>query len=142
MARHRPTSQTEIVAAWERMLTAAAEHSENLGDDQPTLDKLQGYVEEAKALFAAQEKATADRQEASKGLLRVLRAGARVATVLRFIFRDRLGYDNERLVQFGVRPFRGVFRASKPKAPSPEPSTPSPEPTASSSSSPPFDPAN
>jgi hypothetical protein len=145
MARRDPRSQTEIVASWEAMLAAAAEHGTALGDDaQPTIAKLQGYLDEAKAVFALQERATADRQEASKRIVKIIRGGARVATLLRFILKDRFGYDSERLVQFGVRPFRGVRRLLKPKEPAeptPEPTTPSPDPTTPPSSSPPFDPA-
>jgi hypothetical protein len=137
MARHRPSSQTEIVAHWERMLTAAAEQAENLGDAQATVDKLQGYLEEARTVFALQERATADRQEASKRIVTILRAGERAATLLRFLLKDRLGYDNERLVQFGMRPFRGVRRLLKPK----EPTQPSPEPSTPPSSPPSSDPA-
>jgi hypothetical protein len=139
MARRDPSSQTEIVASWEAMLVAALEHAEALGEDaQPTIAKLQGHLDSAKADFALQERATADRQEASKRIVTTIRAGRRVATLLRFILKDRIGYDSERLVQFGIRPFRGLRRALKPK----EPAEPTPEPTAPPSSPPPSDPTN
>jgi hypothetical protein len=136
MARRRPSTQPEVIASWERMLNAAAGYSEDLGEGQAIIENLQRFLQEARALEAVQFKATADRQEATKRLLKVLRDGSKMATLLRFFLKNRFGYESDRLVEFGFQPFRGFNRSSSPK----EPAEPSPEPTTPPSSPPLSDP--
>ena len=85
--------------------------------------KLDGLVTTAQGLTQQQAALTAAKQEASKQLQDVLDQALRLATVLRFAIRAHYGRDAEKLVEFGLKPFRGQTRKPTPEAP-PEPPIP------------------
>ena len=56
-----------------------------------------------------------------------LEEASRLATVLRFAIKEHYGVDSEKLVEFGMKPFRGRAKKSKPtlpEAPAPAKSSP------------------
>jgi hypothetical protein len=83
--------------------------------------KFEGLVTSAQRVTQQQAALTAAKQESSKQLQDALNEAMRVATVLRFAIRELYGKDAEKLVEFGVKPFRGRPRKKK------EPETPLPE---------------
>ena len=94
---------------------------DDLKSYEDTRLKFEGLVTSAQGLTQQQAALTAAKQEASKRLQDALNEAMRVATVLRFAIRELYGKDAEKLVEFGVKPFRGRPRKKK------EPETPLPE---------------
>jgi hypothetical protein len=82
-----------------------------------------GLVGEAQERNREQAALTAAKQEASRKFAEALREAQRLATVLRFAIKEHFGPDSEKLVEFGLRPFRGKTRTKKevpvPEAPAP-----------------------
>ena len=88
--------------------------------------KFDGMVNHAQELNRQQAALTAAKQEVSRQLDEVLREALRLATVLRFAIKEHFGPDSEKLVEFGLQPFRGRTRKPKPETP-PEAPAPSAE---------------
>jgi hypothetical protein len=95
--------------------------------------KLAGFVAQSQELRKQQAALQASKQEASKQLKKVLTAGQSVANVVRTAVKDHFGSREEKIVEFGVQPFRGrKVKAATPTTPttpavpttSPEPATP------------------
>ena len=84
--------------------------------------RFEGLVAEAQALTQQQAALTAAKQAASKRLQDVLAEAQQMATVLRFAVKAQYGRDAEKLVEFGLQPFRGQKRKPKPETP-PAPSS-------------------
>jgi len=80
-------------------------------------EKLQHLLSEVDRLTQERDFHTASKQEATRQRNEMLAEGSRVATALRKTLRDHLGPDNERLAQFGIKPFRSKKRVKKPVEP-------------------------
>jgi hypothetical protein len=102
-----------LINGWEQVLAA----SEGLTHLEASRTKLQGLIEQARSQSTQQGSHTASRQQATKDLKQTLRNGQIVVDLLRTGAKDHYGPDNERLVEFGMQPFRGRTRT----APTPEP---------------------
>jgi hypothetical protein len=89
--------------------------------------KFNGLVSEAQELNREQAALRAAKQEASRKFEEALREAQRLATVLRFAIKDHFGPDSEKLVEFGLQPFRGKTR-TKPEVPLPEAPAPATAP--------------
>ena len=101
-------------------------NADKLKPYEETRLKLESLVATAQGLTQQQAALTAAKQETSKKLKEVLNDAQRVATVLRFALREHYGKEAEKLVEFGVQPFRGRPRKQKgePEKPQPEPPVP------------------
>jgi hypothetical protein len=108
----------------QRFKESMSANAEKLKPYEETRLKLEGLVTQAIGLTQQQAALTAAKQETSKQLKDVLNEMQRVATVLRFAVREHYGKDAEKLVEFGLQPFRGRPRKQK------EPETPQPVPPA------------
>ena len=83
--------------------------------------KFDGLVSEAQERSREQAALTAAKQESSRQFEESLREAQRLATVLRFAIKELFGADSEKLVEFGLKPFRGKARKKKePEVPLPE----------------------
>ena len=98
-------------------------NADKLKPYEETRLKFEGLVTQAQGLTQEQGALTASKQETSKKLKAVLGEAQRVATVLRFAVREHFGRDTEKLVEFGLQPFRGRPRkqkeSEKPQPPAP-----------------------
>ena len=93
--------------------------------------KFDSLVGQAQELNRQQAALKAAKQEASRQFDAVLREARRLATVLRFAIKEHFGPDAEKVVEFGLQPFRGKARKKKePEAPLPEAPAPATAPTA------------
>jgi hypothetical protein len=109
----------------QRFKESMSANAEKLKPYEETRLKLEGLVTQAVGLTQQQAALTAAKQETSKQLKDVLNEMQRVATVLRFAVREHYGKDAEKLVEFGLQPFRGRPRKQKePEAPQPVPPAP------------------
>jgi hypothetical protein len=69
--------------------------------------QLDALVGEAGDVFQSQAALAASKQEASQKLATLLTNSLRLATVLRFELKQFYGPTSEKLVEFGIQPFRG-----------------------------------
>jgi len=93
---------------------------------------LQKMLEQAKDLTTQQALFQAQKQEVSSQLGALMQEGKRLASVLRATVKQHYGVRNEKLIQFGIQPFRGRKTKATPANGSPQPAPqPSPSPSAS-----------
>lgn len=119
-----PTTRSGNIGDWQRLAAALAQNE----DDLPELAGAQGRLETllAQVLDYSQRQAAhaALKQDASQTLIDLTSECSRQATVIRFALKQHYGPRNEKLVEFGIQPFRG--RVRKPGT-VPEPPPPQPE---------------
>ena len=83
---------------------------------QDPLDKLVAFQEEMDRLIQEQAFHDARKQEATHRINEILSEGRIVATVLQAVLKQHFGPSSEKLVEFGIKPFRGLKRARKANA--------------------------
>jgi hypothetical protein len=133
----RPRRYLNFLNGWEQVNTAVEANAEELANLEGLRIKLQGLLDQARSLTALQAALTASKQEASKQLRQMIRQGEALADVMRTGVREHYGNTSEKLVEFGMQPFRGRARAATRKPPENPPveiaesptSTPTPETT-------------
>ena len=101
-----------LVNGWEQVVTA----SEGLPHLAASRAKLQELIDQAKIQSGQQSTFTAMKQQFTKDLKQTLRSGQLLVDVLRTGAREHYGTDNEKLVEFGMQPFRGRPRTSTPSS--------------------------
>lgn len=101
-----------LINGWEQVLTA----SEGLTHLEASRAKLQDLIEQARSQSAQQSTFTAMKQQYTKDLKQTLRSGQLLVDVLRTGAREHYGTDNEKLVEFGMQPFRGRTRTPTPSS--------------------------
>jgi hypothetical protein len=92
---------------------------------QDAVNKLVAFQDEMGKLVQDQAFHDARKQEATSRINEILAEGRIVATVLQASLKQHFGSRSEYLVQFGIKPFRGLKRArkaAKKAAAAPEPS--------------------
>jgi hypothetical protein len=120
---------------WEQVAAAQGANAAELPHMEAPLAKLRGLLEQARNLSAEHHALSATKQDVSKALQKTIRQGQKLVDLMRTGAVEHFGADSEKLVEFGVKPFRGRARkaAAKPpvnppaKAPDSESPTPSPE---------------
>ncbi len=91
-------------------------------------------LQEAFILSAQQAVLTARKQETTKQMQDQFRRGEQLVDFLHTGLRQHYGKDSEKLVEFGLQPFRGRPRSRKASPPTPE--APAPSEPASGTSDP------
>lgn len=104
----------DVVQDWEGLLAAAKQHAELLGAVGPEMLSLEQDLTEARVLKARQEAQRAGRQELTQQIRELVSHGKAQAIAIRAVAKGKIGYRNERLVQFGMVPRRK--RPRKPVA--------------------------
>lgn len=98
------------------------------------LDKLGTFLTQVDEIEKQQAALTASKQEASKQLRALLTDGTKVATFIKAGLREHYGNRAEKLVEFGLQPFRGRPRKAKPEEPVEPPVEAAPAPRTSPTS--------
>jgi hypothetical protein len=92
--------------------------------------KLQAILEEFRSLTTQQDLHAAAKQQISQRMKVLLADGKKLATFLRTGIKEHFGNRNEKLVEFGIQPFRRRKReqlfVTKPVAPGPTPGSTGP----------------
>jgi hypothetical protein len=110
---------------WEQVGGAAAANVAELPHLEAPVAKLNGLLAEARSLSAQQGTLAASKQEVTKKLRQVIRQGDALVDFLRTGAREHFGPSSEKLVEFGVQPFRSRARTASRKPPAtPVPETP------------------
>jgi hypothetical protein len=92
-------------------------------------DLFEVAVSRAHTLIREQAVLNANKQEKSRQIKEAITDGQRLATILRKGLLQHYGPRSERLVEFGIQPFRG--KKSKPAPEEPEKPTPAEAPASS-----------
>jgi hypothetical protein len=109
---------------WEQAILAVIANLADLAHLDGTRAQLQDLLEQARILSSQQAAATVAKQEATKALQQVLQKGEALVDVLRTAARAHYGNRSEKLLEFGMQPFRGRKRPAEtepPVEPVPEP---------------------
>ena len=101
-----------LINGWEQVVAA----SEGLPHLEASRAKLQELVAQARSQSAQQATFTAMKQQYTKDLKQTMRSGQLLVDVLRTGAREHYGTDNEKLVEFGMQPFRGRTRTQPPSS--------------------------
>ncbi len=126
MARKR---QAESRGSW---IMFAAAFPPELTESHPyfkaSYAKLTGIMAEVERLGHERDAHNASKLAATRQRNELIRAGNQLVDVMQTALKDHLGADNEQLVAYGIKPFRGRKRAKKEAAaesPSPNAADPS-----------------
>ncbi|HEV2851345.1 MAG TPA: hypothetical protein VHC97_00925 [Thermoanaerobaculia bacterium] len=107
---------------WEQVGAAQEANAAELPHLEAPRTKLKALLEQARSLSMEQSTLTASKQEISKKLRQVIREGEALAGLLRTGARVHFGTTSEKLVEFGMQPFRGRTAIRKPsETPNPTP---------------------
>ena len=117
-----------MVNGWDKMDTAVSANKQQLSHLEILLPKLRDRSQRARSLYAKYAAMMAAKQEVWKELQQVLEEGTSAMRFLKEGVRYHYGKDNEKLVEFGVQPFRGIKRKPARKRLAPEASAVSPAP--------------
>ena len=112
------------VNGWDKLDVAVTANVTQVPEVEVNLPGLRERSQKARNLFAKQAALTAAKQEVTKELQQVIQEGNARARVIREGLRAYLGKDSEKLIEFGVLPFRGNRKPAE-KNPAPE-TSPSP----------------
>jgi hypothetical protein len=100
------TRYSDFVTEWEHILTALAANSADIPHLETSRAKLQGLLDEVRSLAMQQDLHAANKQLASQQLKVALASGKKLATFVRTGLKEHYGNRNEKLVEFGIPPFR------------------------------------
>jgi hypothetical protein len=131
MQRQRKESLAETLKMWKQIMMAFDDNPSDLQHLQARKDRLQALITLAEDISQRQAAFTASRQDASRQLEAALNEGRPLATFLRSGVKDRYGNRSEKLVEFGMRPFRSRHRPAVTEPP-PGPEAPALDPTSKS----------
>ena len=115
-----PTSIPDITDDWQQLLGAYTANAGELQSVEPLSQQLSATLTEVQE-YSLQEKASrAERQQFTKKRQETIARGKELASRLRAGIKSVYGAKNEKLIEFGVPPFRRRTR-SKEKEPQPAP---------------------
>jgi hypothetical protein len=119
------STRSGMLGEWQRLLSALQVNQPDLPHLETHRAQLDVLVGQAVDLFQSQAALAASKQGVSQQLIDLTAECGRLATVLRFSLKQFYGPRSEKLVEFGIQPFRG--RTRKP-GPLPPPPVETPEP--------------
>jgi hypothetical protein len=120
------TRHSDVITDWEQTGAAVAANINEVPHLEVPRAKLQTTLEEVRSLLTQQDLHAASKQQVSQRLRILLADGRKLATFLRTGIKEHFGNRNEKLVEFGIQPFRRRKRepiVTKP-VPTPEPQGP------------------
>ena len=109
---------------WKELATTINANAADLPQAAVPLAALEGLVGELPGLIVEQSLHRANKQQVSQRLAELHREGAKIATLLRNIAKQHYGNRSEKLVEFGIPPFRRRARKAAPPAGTPTPTVP------------------
>ncbi len=115
---------------WEQVAAAQEAAKAEIPHMEAPLAKLRGLLEQARNLTNEHHALSASKQDVSKQLQKTIRQGQKLVDLMRTGAVEYFGAESEKLVEWGVKPFRGRARKATTKPPE------NPEAKAPDSSSP------
>lgn len=120
------TSFADTVVEWEQLLAAWIANASELPNLDPQRLELETLLRELRQLGVQQDAQQAVAQETTKNIKERIKRGRPIATQLRAGVTARYGTRSEKLVEFGMKPFRTRVRKADAAKKSPKPTS---EPT-------------
>jgi hypothetical protein len=109
---------------WEQTTTSIAANAADLPQADIPRAALEKLTEELRKLVVEQKLHQGNKQQATARMAVIHSEGSKLATVLRFTIKQHYGNRNEKLVELGIKPFRGRARKAAPAVPpTPTPGT-------------------
>lgn len=116
------------INSWERLLASLEANAQDFPQLEVYRAQLASMLQTVREAASQQAAMAASKQEASQRLQAMLVDGRKMATFLRLAVKRQYGDKSEKLVEFGLQPFRGRPRltpeAQPPAPPSPAPAEP------------------
>ena len=103
-------SYDKNVSEWELLISSLEANAADLPHLEIPRANLQGLLEQARTLAHQQDFHRANWLQASRKLQELLDLGQKLATFLRVGLRQFYGKKSDKLVEFGIQPFRGLSR--------------------------------
>ncbi|MEA2602060.1 MAG: hypothetical protein QOF89_3052 [Acidobacteriota bacterium] len=114
------------LSGWRQLGTSIVTNSGDLPHLETHRTQLGEILGRAENLSSQQATLTASKQDVSKQLQDVMDEGRKLATFLRAGVKQHYGNRAEKLVEFGLRPFRSRRRLTDAQPPTTEKPTPPP----------------
>jgi hypothetical protein len=111
---------------WEQATTSIAANAADLPQTDIPRAALEKMTDELRRLVVEQKLHQSTKQQTSQRIAELHTEGNRLATVLRGLVKQHYGIRNEKLVELGVKPFRGRVRKAAPVVPPPTANEPTP----------------
>ena len=108
-----PRSRGNIVLEWEKLAAALRANPQVLVAVEPLLQELETLLAEIRTLVVQQSAQTAEVQQTAKDIEERVKRGRLVAGRLRSATKAVFGDRTEKVIEFGMRPFRKPVRAPK-----------------------------
>lgn len=124
----KESTYSGVLGELQRLRKSLVANSADLAHLEGPKAKFNDLLDQAQEIVNHQAALTASKQEASKQLQTILRGAQRQGNILRLSLKAHYGIRSEKLVEFGLQPFRG--RKAKATVPEIEkaPATPSDSP--------------
>jgi hypothetical protein len=130
--RARFARQGERFTVWRNVSTSTAANAADLPELEPTRLKLAGVIVEVDKILVDQDSFQASKQLATQRLKTLIDNGNKLTNVLKAMVKQHYGSGSDKLVEFGIQPFRTRPKpvVVPPTAPTPlAAGTPVPAPT-------------
>ena len=108
---------------WRQASASAAANASEVPQAELTRVALDNVIVEVDKIVVEQSAFRASKQLASQRLRTLIDRGDKLTTVLKTIVKQHYGSGNDKLVEFGIQPFRARPKATVAPAPSPAPGT-------------------
>jgi hypothetical protein len=103
----RETTYAGLLGSTSALTTALAANAADLPHLELTRAKLEQLLADTAVTVKQQNAVTATKQDLSKKLRKQITEGQRLTTALQKLLKEHYGLDSEKLVEFGMQPFRG-----------------------------------
>lgn len=115
----RETRTAGVLGDLQNLSMAMEANKDQLQDLEPLRLKFAGIVTQTLTVRQQQAAFQASKQESSKQLQKLLTEGKAMADVLRTAVKSHFGPREEKIVEFGLKPFRGRKVKAAPETPTP-----------------------
>src|SRR5262245_59004330 len=107
-------ARTETLQRWSRFLDSLAEGRGEIPELEQHRARLKEMDERARQLDLERGAHAAAKQAATQEINEILENGQKIVTLMRFWLQEHHGNRNEKLIEFGVKPFRSRPRKKTP----------------------------
>lgn len=107
------------VNGWEQVAAGVTANESQVPELVPGLSRLQAIIVLMRGLYQQYTMLRASKQDLAQQIQEALREGDAIADFLKTGARAHYGNDSEKLVEFGIQPFRGRRRTKSPEPPPP-----------------------
>jgi hypothetical protein len=114
MASKQQKRYSDSVTEWEHLLSTVAANTADIPHLEAPREKLKALLEQSRSLAMQQDLHTANKLAVSQQLKVALADGRKLATFLRTGLKEHYGNRSEKLVEFGISPFRRRTKKDPP----------------------------